>query len=391
MKREATILIVDDVPKNLQLLGTLLREHGYEVIFATNGHRALELARHEMPDLILLDVMMPGIDGFTVCRKLKESPETSDIPVLFITARTEKDQIVKGFLTGGLDYITKPFQDYELLARVQTHLKLRKRTQTLQKLNEILQEQLRVKTTLLKRKTTDHKNKSQGSSLEQVGIHAGGIAHDINNILTAILGYTEMIRLVAPDDPEVQTFTREIGKAGVRARHFLDQLRTFISDKEIIPVPVDMKKEVTDTIATMRGLCPPNLELVSCMDQTPVFVLADQTLIHRMVMNLLRNAIQAIGAEAGKVTLSVERCQNDRQEEMICLTVQDTGPGIPRDVIDHIFDMFWTSRKNQGGSGLGLTIVQDIVRRCGGTIQVESEPGDTRFHVFLKPYSPEKK
>ncbi|MFW5645012.1 MAG: response regulator [Bacteroidota bacterium] len=123
--QDITILCVDDNTKNLEVISTILNEQGFRIALARSGEDALEVIHNEAIDLILLDIMMPGkYDGFEVCRILKEDPETKDIPILFITARTEVDDIVKGFNLGGNDYITKPFQKEELLARVKTHLKL---------------------------------------------------------------------------------------------------------------------------------------------------------------------------------------------------------------------------------------------------------------------------
>lgn len=122
----ALILLVDDIPRNLQVLGNMLREGGYKIAMASGGTQALEMVKTRLPDLVLLDVMMPDISGFQVCEQLKMSGETKDIPIIFLTARTETGDIVKGFETGAVDYVTKPFNKAELLARVNTHLALRK-------------------------------------------------------------------------------------------------------------------------------------------------------------------------------------------------------------------------------------------------------------------------
>ncbi len=124
--QQALILLVDDVPRNLQVLGNMLREEGYKIAMATGGAQAMEMVKTRLPDLVLLDVMMPDIDGFQVCEQLKASGGTADIPIIFLTARTETDDIVKGFETGAVDYVTKPFNRAELLARVNTHLALKR-------------------------------------------------------------------------------------------------------------------------------------------------------------------------------------------------------------------------------------------------------------------------
>ncbi|MBP7562941.1 MAG: response regulator [Candidatus Cloacimonetes bacterium] len=126
-QEKALILLVDDIPANLQVLGHLLRdEEKYSLAIATNGSNAISLAKKHKPDLILLDIMMPDINGYDVCRQLKSDNETKEIPVIFLTAKTQSDDIVKGFEVGAVDYLTKPFNKYELFARVKTHLKLKK-------------------------------------------------------------------------------------------------------------------------------------------------------------------------------------------------------------------------------------------------------------------------
>ena len=128
----ATILIIDDQPANLKVLLSLLREEGYGVRIAENGERGLQVLERIQPDIILLDVMMPGMDGFTTCKKIKENPETAEIPVIFMTALDSVEDKVAGFEAGGVDYITKPFQQVEVLARIRTHLALRRKQQELE-------------------------------------------------------------------------------------------------------------------------------------------------------------------------------------------------------------------------------------------------------------------
>ncbi|MCK9167403.1 MAG: response regulator [Bacteroidales bacterium] len=137
---KATLLLVDDNTKNLQLLGSVLHENGYQVALAKDGSTALNSVKKVKPDLILLDVMMPDMDGFEVCRRLKEEEETAHIPVIFVTAKTDVDEIVKGFNSGGVDYITKPFNREELLVRIKTQLDLKASLKTIEKQTQELKE-----------------------------------------------------------------------------------------------------------------------------------------------------------------------------------------------------------------------------------------------------------
>jgi CheY-like chemotaxis protein len=160
---KSRILVVDDISKNLQVVGTMLRNEGYEVMPAGSGAQALERVSVRLPDLILLDLMMPEMDGLETCHRLKADPLTRQIPVIFLTASNEMEHLVKGFELGAVDYVTKPFNPPELLARVRTHLELKHARQRLREMN-------------------DEKNEFMGIA-----------AHDLRNPLSAIKGYSEMM------------------------------------------------------------------------------------------------------------------------------------------------------------------------------------------------------
>ena len=132
------VLVVDDNPQNLQVLGPMLENKGYDVAFATSGEQALEFIDSETPDLVLLDIMMPGMDGYQVCKRLKKEKTTASIPVIFLTAKSDADDIVQGFEAGGVDYVTKPFNSAELLARVKTHLELKNAREEIKTLRGII-------------------------------------------------------------------------------------------------------------------------------------------------------------------------------------------------------------------------------------------------------------
>src|SRR5262249_11632109 len=160
---KSRILVVDDVVQNLQVVGTMLRNEGYDVMPASSGPQALERVRVRLPDLILLDLMMPEMDGLEVCRRLKADPQNRQIPIIFLTASNEMEHLVKGFEAGAVDYVTKPFNGAELLARVRTHLELKLARERLREMN-------------------DEKNEFMGIA-----------AHDLRNPLSAIRGYAEMM------------------------------------------------------------------------------------------------------------------------------------------------------------------------------------------------------
>ncbi|MGK7924077.1 MAG: response regulator, partial [Spirulina sp.] len=222
MRETQLILVVDDTPANLEVVTEALSDAGFEVAIATDGERAIKQAIASLPDLILLDVMMPGIDGFETCRRLKNAPETREIPVIFMTALTDATDKVRGFHEGAVDYVTKPFQEAELIARVTTHLKLRH-------LNQTLEEQVERRTAELNEALQQLKQSQiqlvQAEKMSMLGQLVAGIAHEINNPVNFIHGnlvyvqeYTDellgFIRLYqqysAESAPELQAAAAEL-------------------------------------------------------------------------------------------------------------------------------------------------------------------------------------
>ncbi|MEE4355456.1 MAG: response regulator [Desulfococcaceae bacterium] len=182
-KTEACVLIVDDNPKNLQVLGTVLKQSGYQIVVAQNGLQALKAVKKIIPDLILLDIMMPEMDGFETCTELKNSPETKDIPIIFLTAKTETEDVVKGFECGAVDYVVKPFNSIELLTRVNTHIEL-----------------------------------TQQRKLQGVLLMAGTVCHEMNQPLQSIMGFSELLLMeVSPEDPlydKINKIREQVDKMG---------------------------------------------------------------------------------------------------------------------------------------------------------------------------------
>jgi diguanylate cyclase (GGDEF)-like protein/PAS domain S-box-containing protein len=190
------ILIVDDVPKNIQVVANILQNEGYSMAFAQSGATAVELVRTNPFDLILLDIMMPEMDGFEVCQRLREDPKTADIPVLFLTAKTDTESLVKGFETGAVDYVTKPVKDAELLARVKTQLELHRSRQRLLSINRRLNEEISERKKSEARYRNMVRNAVQGMFQSTIG----GRITDLNPAYTRILGYDSPEEVMAIED-----------------------------------------------------------------------------------------------------------------------------------------------------------------------------------------------
>jgi two-component system sensor histidine kinase/response regulator len=356
------ILAVDDTPSNLRALSDLLLAHGYGVREARDGPTALEqLQTGDLPDLILLDIYMPGMDGYEVCQHLKADPRTRDIPVMFISALSETENIVKGFEVGGADYIIKPFQFREVLARVANQLTLvhqRKQIEALRAQDRQYFESLnRMKDQFIRMAT-----------------------HDLRNPLNVILGYASVINRL-----DVSAHDRSLRAQAVEnIRQSVEKMRTLVTDLldlaqfETSSYLSMTPKPLGDFLGTCLGglqviATQKNIELIFTPPPSNVIVHIDESYMARVIDNLVSNAIKYTPS-GGRVTVRVTWDENNA-----IIEVSDTGLGIPEQDLPHIFDAFYRVRQgeyeNIEGSGLGLSIVKTIVEQHGGKVKVESQPG----------------
>ncbi len=359
--RYAKILMVDDTPANIDVLHKILSNQGYKLSFATSGEKALKIIYRTLPNLILLDVMMPGMDGFEVCRILKSQKETQDIPVIFMTALADTVDKVKGFSLGAVDYITKPIQHEELLARVNTHLKLQAHMIELKKLN-LESEQARF--------AAESANRAKSSFL-------ANMSHELRTPLNAIIGYTDLVQEEATDSG-YETIISDLTKIQVSAKQLLGIISDVLditkieADKmDLSLLEVDISNLVKDVITVIRPSlidgkhqfklnCPANIGSLEM----------DVVKVQQILFNLLSNAVKF--TKKGPITLTVTRTP-----EWIIFEVSDTGIGISKNQLDIIFQPFIqadTSHTREfGGTGLGLTICKHYCEMMGGHITVTSE------------------
>ena len=347
---KSRVLVVDDISKNLQVVGTMLRNEGYQVMPATSGAQALERAQAQPPDLILLDLMMPEMDGLEVCRRLKADPATRQIPIIFLTASNEMEHLVKGFEAGAVDYITKPFNAPELLARVRTHLELKLARERLREMN-------------------DEKNEFMGIA-----------AHDLRNPLSAIKGYSEMMieDAQALQHRELEENGRRVLETAVRmaemVQNLLDANRIERGEMQLHLAPMDLAAAVAAVLETQRPRAVAKQQALHWQNEAgPVPVLADASVLTQVVENLVSNAIKY--SPPGK-TIFV---QLNRFAETARCEVRDEGPGLSAEDQKKLFGKFARlSAKPTGGensTGLGLSIVKKMVEAMNGKVWCESEPG----------------
>lgn len=359
--RVTTVMIVDDIPENLQILQTMLHDEGYRVRAFRHGEAALDGARRVAPDLMLLDIMMPGMDGYELCRKVKDEPALTDVPVIFLSARTDSDAKVRAFAEGGVDYITKPFAAEEVLARVRTHLLLRRQKQGLADAYQALQ--------VLE---------EQRDQLVHMTIH------DLRSPLTAV--YSILQSFFRGEIPHEES--RETALEGVRATRRAIDLITLVLDVRrledgALPLslaPVDLGELLRSTVHELRHLVG-RRTLVEVVPETPLHARCDESLLRRVIQNMLDNAVRHTDREQGRIEVEVTETEHQgRREVMVC--IRDNGPGVPREHQQSIFGKYGQVKSGDHTSGLGLAFCKMVVDAHGGRIGVESDGAAGRGSTF---------
>lgn len=486
---KGVILAVDDESDSLRLLTDVLAEEGYRVRPANSGQLALASIAVECPELILLDVRMPGMDGFEVCRRVKQFEKGRRIPLIFASASTNAEERVEGFSLGAVDFITKPFQRNELLARVRTHLELgrlrdRLEVDVARRTAELIESEERFRTMAdaapvliwaagtdklctffnkgwleftgrsraqelgngwaegvhaddlehcyetyclefdarrefqiqyrLRRADgeyrwvldrgaprfsdgiflgyvgscidiTDFKRTQEEAlsrqKLESMGLMAGGIAHDFNNLLGTMLGSVD---IAVTELSEGESCEEELGRirtAAVRGAELIRELMIYAGRENPALESVDFAALVAEMLQLLKVAISKRVTLKAELAQDLPAIYASSSQIRQLLMNLIINASDAIGDAPGEVAISA-RASKISGSSYLRLQVSDTGSGITADAQTRIFDPFFSTKA--AGRGLGLAVVQGIVRTHGGRIAVASEPGEgTVFEILL--------
>lgn len=347
-KQIPNILIVDDTPANVLLLERMLTERGYNARTVLSGRLALQAARSESPDLILLDIAMPQMDGYEVCGQLKADSTLKEIPVIFISALNETIDKVKAFGAGGVDYVTKPFQLEEVIARVQTHLELRR----LEKLRDDLTHM---------------------------------VVHDLRNPLSVVFGFLDILDREAKKlSPSARTFLPLARLCSeemlTMIGSILDVSRMGAGEMKLQLVPCDLVTLIRDALATSPPLSASRTVTFNAPDSSPT-VTADVGLIRRVLKNLLSNALKHTPA-GGNVRIVVLPSPGEVRIEVI-----DSGPGIEPEFHERIFEKFsqLEDGNNSMGTGLGLTFCKLAVEAHGGRIGVDSKAGKGSTFWWVLP------
>ncbi|MGK7927653.1 MAG: response regulator [Spirulina sp.] len=403
---KGNILIVDDTPENLQVLSATLSREGYKVRGVVNGTMALRVAKSGAIDLILLDIKMPDMNGYEVCEKLKADATTMEIPVIFISALDATLDKVRAFQVGGVDYITKPFQVPEVLARVENQLTIRQLQQKLQQQNQQLQQEIE------ERKKAEF---AAERALQVKSEFLTNMSHELRTPLNVILGFTQLMNRDAEIEDEQRENLQIINRSG---EHLLDLINDILDLSKIESGAIVFQErsfdlyQLLDHLEAMFLLAAERkgirLDFAIATD-VPQYIKTDEKKLRGCLINLLNNAIKF--TDSGSVMLRVSTMNNEQlsmnndgialnqrpitnnqqqiTDRKIYFTIEDTGCGIAAEEIDGLFEAFVQAeagRRAVEGTGLGLTITRQFITLMGGEISVWSSLGKgSTFKFYIVP------
>jgi len=371
---EATVLIVDDTPANLAVIVDSLEQNAVQVAVAQDAEEALARAEFLQPDLILLDVVMPGVNGFELCRRLKSQERTRDIPVIFMTASAATEDKLTGFAVGAVDYVTKPLHVAEVRARVNAQLSLRRMQKKLQAQN------IRLEREIGERARIEEQLRHSNSELESFSY---SVSHDLRAPLRAISACASLLSNESSGlTPLARERLEKIIDAAQRMdtliRDLLEYARTGRMRVKLGPVP--LAPIVRRSIAMFAGRMAAGGARVELIEPFAAPV-GDPLLLEQILSNLIDNALKYRGAAPAQVTVSAVR-----MDEHVQLSVSDNGIGIDPKYHDQIFQVFQRlhAHSEYPGTGIGLAIVARAARLMNGTIRVNSAAGEgSTFFVSL--------
>jgi len=361
MKSKPKILIVDDQPINIKIVQRKIEKEGMEVLVAGNGHECLDIVSKNKPDIILLDIMMPEMDGIETCSKLKANDETSDIPIIFITAKSAKEDVLQGLDTGAVDYITKPLELDETLARIQTQLRVQEMHRQNLDLSNRLADMRRAST---------------------VGAITQGIAHNLNNLLGVVVGYIDLMK-IGKNKPElVERSINSMESAITRMVTIVSQLSSMAAQEDTHMAPVNLMTLFEQTIARFHEEHSVNTEVnIESALPSEFELKTNSEIFEGAVGKLLMNAYESYDKTATKRPVTIRVSYLDEQRDLkpgnqFLIEVLDEGKGIDPEVKDNFFEPFITT-KTSVGRGMGLTVARHALRNmnCDLTVEERSTGG----------------
>jgi DNA-binding response OmpR family regulator/two-component sensor histidine kinase len=395
MSANAVILIVDDQLSNLAFLDMMLMEEGYDTELVRSGEHALLVAQNTAIDLILLDVAMPGWDGYETCRRLKSDTRLAKVPVLFLSALDDSESRIKAFDVGGVDYIHKPFQKAELLARVKNHIELYRLREHLEEQIATRDSQIKVYANTLERKVQERTAELFAAKEEaEAGNRAKSkflatMSHELRTPMNAILGYSEMLH---EEEEDIQK-RADLEKIHAAASHLLGLINDVLDLSKVESGKMELHLEEFNFGEMLKQLLTTALPLIEknnnhfelLIDSDPGTIYADLTKCRQIILNLISNAAKF--TQNGKIHIHVQRKDNG-EREWLSLRISDEGIGMTEDQLKKLFQPFTqadaSTTRRYGGTGLGLAISKQFIDMMGGNISVHSVFGEgSSFNIHL--------
>jgi two-component system, sensor histidine kinase and response regulator len=364
-----SILIVDDNPQNLQVLGRLLQECHYDIEFATNGVAALDWLDSRIFDLVLLDINMPEIDGFEVCRKIRKEQKLNNLPIIFLSADNDRESILRGFELGGQDYITKPFDSRELMVRVKTHISLKESRENLEILNRSLEEKVKERTVQLREanEALETMNEKLTELDRAKSDFLNLISHEIRTPLNGILLPLELLKDVS-SHPDIKEMIEVLDSSVKRLEKFaLDALlitRLKVKPYEILRRDIDLGKVVNTILEELKAaINEKNISVKPSLADLNHSMSGETELIQKCLFNIMENAIRYSPAK-GTIEL-----MSSLDGEYIQLIVADSGKGIPAEIVEKGTEPFAGSSMHiDKSTGTGLPLARMIMEAHRGSL-----------------------
>jgi len=390
MKSKPLILVIDDSPVNLMLLHNILEKHHFDVVLADSGQQGLTLAKKTPPDIILLDVVMAGWDGYETCRRIKQDAALAKIPILFLSALGDTENKVRALQAGGVDYVSKPFQKEELLARVQTHVELAHLRQNLER--EVANQTEKIQL-LFEALQLSYDKAEQASILKTEFLR--NISHEFLTPMNIVLGMTEMLIEDTELTEEQQHYAESVMVASKQlmdiltnmlnfAQQFKGELKQVISEFQV--------HEVVDNVLKRLSANAQNKDLQISTDIAPslyTHLRGNQENIHKVLNKLVDNAIKF--TEQGEIVIRVQELEQYENKQWVRFEVIDKGCGITKEKQAYLFDIFsqvdGSSTRTYDGMGMGLAVAKMFTENMGGQIGIkgqENEGSTFWFHVPLE-------
>ena len=369
-KANKLILIVDDNPHNIQLLAAEVSACGYVAGIAMNAEQALEFMEENLPSLILLDVMMPGTDGFELCQSIKKNNTYKDIPIIFLTAKNDKEDIIRGFEVGGVDYITKPFSIAELKMRIATHIELKQNRDRLANLNLELQQ--------------SSETKDKFFSI---------VARDLRNPFNGIIGLTEFLLndMDKLDKDKIRPVLEMINQSSVQNYKLLEKLYEWsqiqIGSIRVTPIAINLHQLSKEaSLSYLKEVQQKSINLQLELDSN-INIYADYCMVYTVLQNLLANAIQH-SENGGRIKISAKELKDKENRSITKVSVSDNGTGMKDAVKQKLFKIDQKSSSGSGnneGTGLGLILCKELIERNNGIIWLEEQATQGACFSFVLP------